>query len=209
QRELPDLIIENCSSGGHRLEPSMMRRTDLSSFSDAHEAVCLPIIGANMHELIPPRQNLMWAVLRKEDPIERIYYSMTANFLGRICLSGDITELSDFQWKAVDEGIGFYRKVKDIIKSGNSRRFGKSVLSYRDPKGEQAVLRYSDDGTEALLVVHGFEMAREISIETEERYEIIARYGATVALDRSEKGFRCCFTEDFQGAAFYLKKVGE
>lgn len=209
QRELPDLIIENCSSGGHRLEPSMMRRTDLSSFSDAHEAACLPIIGANMHELIPPRQNLMWAVLRKEDPIERIYYLMTANFLGRICLSGDITELSDFQWKAVDEGIGFYRKVKDIIKSGDSRRFGKSVLSYRDPKGEQAVLRYSDDGTEALLVVHGFEMAREISIETEERYEIIARYGAPVTLDQSEKGFRCCFTDDFQGAAFYLKKVGE
>src|SRR5690606_23167918 len=33
RRRLPDLVIENCSSGGHRLEPSMMSLTAMSSFS--------------------------------------------------------------------------------------------------------------------------------------------------------------------------------
>ncbi|KAA9180262.1 hypothetical protein F6X86_03600 [Enterococcus durans] len=37
QRELPDLIIENCSFGGHRLESSMMRRTDLSSLDQSEK----------------------------------------------------------------------------------------------------------------------------------------------------------------------------
>jgi alpha-galactosidase len=207
RQALPDLVVENCSSGGHRLEPSMMMLTDLSSFSDAHESRCIPIIGANMHELIPPRQNLMWAVLRKEAAIEQIYYAMTATFLGRICLSGDIKELSDSQWQAVDTGIAFYRKVKDIIKSGYSRRFGPPVLSYRDPMGEQAVIRYGKDGLRALLLLHGFKGARTITVETEGNYKIVDTYGADVALKKIGQSFQCRFTNDFQGAAIYLEKV--
>ncbi|TPR56869.1 glycoside hydrolase family 36 protein [Enterococcus sp. OL5] len=205
RKELPDLIIENCSSGGHRLEPSLMMRTDLSSFSDAHESLCIPIIGANMHELIPPRQNLMWAVLRKEDSLKRIYYSLTANFLGRLCLSGDITELSKYQWEAVDEGIAFYRRVSSIIKSGYSRRFGKRVLSYRDPEGSQAVIRYAKDGSEALLVLHGFKKAEKVIVSIEGDYEIIDCYGSPIGIEKINGGYECCFTEDFQGTAFYLQ----
>ena len=65
QQQLPDLIIENCSSGGHRLEYSMIQLTDLSSFSDAHEAISVPIIAANLHDHLLPRQSLIWAVIRK------------------------------------------------------------------------------------------------------------------------------------------------
>ena len=39
--ELPELVIENCSSGGHRLEPSMMALVSQASFSDAHEALLI------------------------------------------------------------------------------------------------------------------------------------------------------------------------
>ena len=37
RQEVPGIVIENCSSGGHRLEPSMMQLVSLASFSDAHE----------------------------------------------------------------------------------------------------------------------------------------------------------------------------
>jgi len=46
--EIPDLVIENCSSGGHRLEPSMMGLCAMGSFSDAHETREIPIIAANL-----------------------------------------------------------------------------------------------------------------------------------------------------------------
>ena len=45
---VPGLVIENCSSGGHRLELSMMALCDVASFSDAHECVSIPIIAANI-----------------------------------------------------------------------------------------------------------------------------------------------------------------
>lgn len=91
QREIPDLVIENCASGGHRLEPSMLAITSMSSFSDAHECLEIPIIAANLHRAILPRQSQIWAVLRKTDSARRLYYSIVNTFLGRMCLSGTFT----------------------------------------------------------------------------------------------------------------------
>ncbi|WP_400243045.1 glycoside hydrolase family 36 protein [Niallia sp. JL1B1071] len=129
---LPDLVIENCSSGGHRLEPTMIGLTDVSSFSDAHEDVAIPIIAANLHSLLLPRQSLIWAVIRKNDSIKRIHYSMINTFLGRMCLSGDIHNLSKEQWEAIDKGIEFYKKIASILKNGKSYRYGNDTLSYRE-----------------------------------------------------------------------------
>ncbi len=52
RRRLPDLVIENCASGGHRLEPSLMEMSDLGSFSDAFECPELPVIAANVNRLL-------------------------------------------------------------------------------------------------------------------------------------------------------------
>lgn len=204
--EIPEIIIENCSSGGHRLEPSMMMRTDLSSFSDAHESLCIPIIGANMQELIPSRQNLMWVVLRKKDSIARIYYSMTAVFLGRLCLSGDITALSDKQWQALNDGITLYKTVSSIIKTGYSYRYGMPILSYRDPIGEQAIVRYNNDKSEALIILHGFKDAKGLEIPIESEFEIVTQYGSMIQITKTKSGYFFRFTSDFQGVVFYLKK---
>lgn len=155
QKQLPDLIIENCSSGGHRLEYSMMQLTDLSSFSDAHEATCIPIIAANLHHLMLPSQCLIWAVIRKQDLIERLYYSMTSTFLGRMCLSGDINELSSDQWSVINECRGFYEECKGLIKEGKTKVFREEILYYRQPKGCQFVVR--SQGKRALIVIHNFD----------------------------------------------------
>ena len=87
--EMPELVIENCSSGGHRLEPSMLALTSLSSFSDAHETLDIPIIAADLSRLVWSAQKQIWAVVRESDSLERVCYSLAATFLGRMCLSGD------------------------------------------------------------------------------------------------------------------------
>jgi alpha-galactosidase len=127
RRALPDLIIENCSSGGHRLEPSMMALADMGSFSDAHETLEIPVIAANLHRLILPVQNQIWSVLRQSDTVDRIYYSMSATFLGRMCISGDICRLNDEQYAICLEGQRFYKRVSHIIKNGISHRFGNDL----------------------------------------------------------------------------------
>jgi alpha-galactosidase len=70
--ELPEVLIENCSSGGHRLEPSMLGICAMGSFSDAHESPEIPIIAANLQRLILPRQAQIWAVLHAADSDQRL-----------------------------------------------------------------------------------------------------------------------------------------
>lgn len=51
KEEVPGIILENCASGGHKLEPLMMSLCSMASFSDAHETEEIPIIAANLHRL--------------------------------------------------------------------------------------------------------------------------------------------------------------
>ena len=151
---VPGLYIENCASGGHRLEPSLMAATDMASFSDAHECVEIPIIAANLHRMILPGQSQIWAVLRHTDSLRRINYSLINTFLGVMCLSGDVLTLSGAQWRKVDEGIAFYRAVRGIIRDGVSTFHGSVSASWRHPTGWQAVCRRAGD--ETLVVLHTF-----------------------------------------------------
>ncbi|MDD5349704.1 MAG: alpha-galactosidase [Chthoniobacteraceae bacterium] len=162
---LPDLIIENCSSGGHRLEPSMMALSAQASFSDAHENIEIPVIAANLHRLILPRQSQIWAVLRAQDDERRLVYSLAATLLGRMCLSGDLTELSRVQREMVDRACAFYTQAAPVIRDGFSLRLGPELLSFRHPQGWQAVLRTA--GKRALVVFHAFAhpVPKEVEID--------------------------------------------
>ena len=151
---VPGITIENCSSGGHRLEPSLMAVSDMASFSDAHECAEIPIIAAALHRLILPAQSQIWAVLRASDSIRRINYSLISTFLGVMCISGDVAHLNGEQWEKVEEGTGFYRKVRHIIRDGRSVFHGKTSDSWRHPEGWQAVVRTA--GCETLAVIHTF-----------------------------------------------------
>jgi alpha-galactosidase len=159
RREIPDIVIENCSSGGHRLEPSMQELVSMSSFSDAHECREIPIIAANVHRAILPAQSQIWAVFHKTDNEKRLYYSMANTLLGRMCLSGDIYDLSEKQWAIIDEGIRFYQECTPCIKEGKSEFYGLPITSYNHPVGWQGLVRSAENYNQTMIVVHTFKNA--------------------------------------------------
>lgn len=167
REQIPDIWIENCASGGHRLEPSLMGAADLASFSDAHECAEIPIIAAALHRLILPGQSQIWAALRAKDSLRRINYSMINTFLGVMCVSGDVTELSREQWGKVDEGIAFYREVSRIIRDGISAFHGKISPSWRHPEGWQAVCRSLEGETLAVLHTFGAPFPGSVTLPAE------------------------------------------
>ena len=156
KREVPDIVLENCSSGGHRLEPGFMSQMSMASFSDAHECVEIPVIAANLHRVIHPRQSQIWAVIRTDDSLKRIAYSVAATFLGRLCISGDVTGLTGEQWEILERGMSFYQKIAPVIKEGQSYLYGSHIRSMRHPKGWQALVRVGRNG-EAYVVLHTFD----------------------------------------------------
>jgi alpha-galactosidase len=163
--ELPDLVIENCSSGGHRLEPSMMALTAMSSFSDAHETPDIPIIAANLNRLVWSAQKQIWAVLRAEDSPARLSYSLAATFLGRMCLSGKIDDLSADAWRFTKDAIAFYREVASLIRDGIFRTHQTGGDSWQHPTGQQVCTITSLNGAQLLVVWHRFENTTLTSIE--------------------------------------------
>lgn len=179
KENVSDIILENCASGGHRLEPSMMRICSMASFSDAHECPEIPVIAANFHRTILPRQSQIWAVIRNDDSNKRIAYSIAATFLGRMCLSGDVTRLEKSKWDVIDKGIEFYKKISHIIKDGYTSWFGSELGSYRHLKGWHGILRTGKDGS-AYVVYHVFDgvLPDECRVELDKQsdYRIEAVY---------------------------------
>ncbi|MDD6565030.1 MAG: alpha-galactosidase [Clostridiales bacterium] len=171
--EIPDIIIENCAAGGSRLDPKMMSVTAMSSFSDAHESMEVPVVAANMHYLISPRQSQIWCVLKDEMSRSHIQYVIASGFLGRLCWSGYIDKLSDEQFAMIPEAESFYESVSHIIKHGRSKVYRTQPVNYRALKGTQTVVRYSEDRSEILVVCHFFDEAEKTEINLGGEYEIV------------------------------------
>ncbi len=204
KEQIPDLIIENCASGGHRLEPSMLGVSAVSSFSDAHEAVEIPYIAANLQQLMLPAQSSIWAVLHDDDSQQREVYSLAATFLGRICLSGKIDTLSDTQKAILNGALNFYKNLDNVIINGDSKIYGNRNNNTRYPKGTQAVFRKTDK--DALIVCHAFENSSdEFSFEIPSGFKIVDTFGEN-AITLDENKITVSKMKDFSAGAVYLRK---
>lgn len=159
RRELPGVTVELCASGGHRLCHSFLELACMASFSDAHECDEIPVIAANMHRILLPRQNQIWAVVRPGQSLPKLYYQLCSGLLGRLCLSGDAESWRTDQWAVIRRGVAFYRQAAPVIDRGRSERLGPPVRSYRAPAGWQAVVRRGAGKT--LVVLHTFAEAPE------------------------------------------------
>ena len=176
REEIPGIVIENCSSGGHRLTPAFMELVSQASFSDAHETTAIPLIAANLQRVIRPDQSQIWAVMRVTDDDARLQYSLIATMLGRMCLSGDIHNLSDHQWQVVQEAMAFYGKAADIIRDGVTVLHQVSTPGYNEPQGEQLVLR--ELGNRGLAVYHRFQNSQDGMPNMPQGCQILESFGS-------------------------------
>ncbi len=172
----PQLVIEICSSGGMRTEPSMIALGDQVSFSDIHETEEGAVIAANMHRVLQPSRSQIWATLRQDDDIDRLVNTISKAFLGRLCFSGDIELLDSLKKQYVKKAVSLYEKCVPIIKDGETFYLTKTVKSIRHLKGYQAVLRQNQNANIAMLVINTFDNNhQQIIIESKllDNYKII------------------------------------
>lgn len=189
RRELPEVVIENCSSGGHRLVPAFQSICAQGSFSDAHETVAIPIIAANLHRLVLPAQSQIWCVLHREDSPARLRYGLAATLLGRMVLSGDLAELEPWQIDLVRTAQDFYAASVPVLRDGRSRLHTHTGPSWNEPCGWQAVVRSTSE--QALVVLHTFADAprEDLSIPLPPGiWTICDTFGPVAGLARIETG---------------------
>ena len=200
-KEVEGIVIENCSSGGSRIEPLRMSKVSMCSFSDAHECNEIPLVAANVSRVIPARQSQIWAVLREQESDSRTVYSLCAAFMGRICLSGDVTNMTDEKRNLILNGLNFYSEIKDIVRYGDITQIDCNVTSYRAPVGRQI---YQKEFNGRKLVLTHFLGTDDIAEIPLEDYRLDCAY---TDLDYGEEdGVLRVYGKSYTAGAFLLVK---
>lgn len=195
------IVIENCSSGGSRIEPLRMSKVSMCSFSDAHECNEIPLVAANVSRVIPARQMQIWAVLREGESVSRTVYSLCAAMMGRICLSGDVLHLDGERVRLIQEGLEFYQEIKDIVRYGKISLIDNTVEYYRAPEGRQVYIKEYEE--KKLVIVHFLESAEKVSLPLEG----CRLKRAFTDLAYTAEGELCIEGRPFSAGAFLLERI--
>jgi alpha-galactosidase len=114
----PNLVIENCGSGGMRMDYALLSRHSIQSSSDQTDYRKNGAIAAAASSLVTPEQCAVWSYPLKEGDEEEVIFNMVNSLLLRIHQSGHLAEISPARLLLVKEAINYYKEIRQYIASG-------------------------------------------------------------------------------------------
>lgn len=144
----PDLVIENCSSGGMRTDYAQLARLSIHSTSDQTDPVRYAAIAAAAPTGMTPEQAAVWAYPQPDNDNELNAFCMVNALLGRVHLSGRLDQMSSRQLGRVRAGVNAYKAIRSQIRS-SVPRWPLGLPGWYDPWVALAL----DDGEDTLLAV--------------------------------------------------------
>lgn len=115
-KKYPDLVIENCSSGGLRIDYALLSRYSIQSTSDQEDYQNYASIAVNAPAGLTPEQAAVWSYPQRNGDEEETIFNMVNAMLLRIHQSGHLAELSPERVALVKEGISYYKEIRSDIK---------------------------------------------------------------------------------------------
>ena len=114
----PDLVIENCGSGGLRMDYAMLSRHSIQSSSDQTDYIKNACIAASSATAVNPEQCAIWSYPMSGQDDEVTVTNMVNSMLLRIHQSGHLGKLPEKQLAIVKEGLDIYKDIRQDIKDG-------------------------------------------------------------------------------------------
>ncbi len=124
RQTFPQVIFENCASGGCRMDYQSLSRFHLASTSDCTSYDLYPYVSANLSAAIIPTQAGVWcypvAALKNSEDIsdDRVVVNVVNALLGRMHLASDLSVLNDGQSQLLKEGIALYKRLNEVREKG-------------------------------------------------------------------------------------------
>ena len=131
-RKYPDLIIENCSSGGLRMDYAMLSRYSIQSTSDQEDYIRYATVSANAPSAVTPEQAAVWSYPLTDGDCEEVIFNMINALLLRIHQSGHLVNLSPERMGYVQEAIAYYKTIRKDIKTALPY-WPTGISQYTDP----------------------------------------------------------------------------
>jgi alpha-galactosidase len=112
----PDLTIENCGSGGGRMEYAMLSHLQLQSSSDQEDYRLYPAIAVGESAAVLPEQLAIWSYQLANGDADAAAFNLVNAMLFRIHQSGHLAELSPESLAQVKTGLQIYKdKIRPHI----------------------------------------------------------------------------------------------
>src|SRR5450432_959461 len=109
----PNLVIENCGSGGGRMDYAMLSHVQIQSMTDQEDYLKLPAILVGASAAVLPEQLAVWSYPLTNSDADQASFNMVTAMMCRIHQSGHLDSLSPQAWPQVAEGIRIY---KDLLR---------------------------------------------------------------------------------------------
>jgi alpha-galactosidase len=142
----PGLVVENCASGGMRMDYASLSHHSIQSTSDQTDYRLTGIIAAAAAAAVTPEQAAVWSYPLKDAGEEETIFNMVNSLLLRIHQSGRIHEIAPRRLELVKEGIAYYKTIRKLIRRGQPvwplglARFGAPWASFGIVSGKTTLL---------------------------------------------------------------------
>lgn len=108
----PGLVVENCASGGMRMDGASLAVAQLQSTSDQQDFLRYAAIAAAAPTAVTPEQGAVWAYPQPEFTDDEIGFTLASALLGRVHLSGRLDRMTEDQLTLVREALTAYRALR-------------------------------------------------------------------------------------------------
>lgn len=108
----PDLILENCGSGGMRMDYVQLSSYHLQSMTDASHYDHIARIAAVSPTAVIPEQAAIWSCPSADDDKAGVICHMVNSQLQRMHLSGAVMNMSEDNLALLKEGVECYKAIR-------------------------------------------------------------------------------------------------
>jgi len=133
----PELMIENCSGGGHRLDLGMLAYTDVNWMDDRtapsarvrHHVEGLSVI-------VPPASLLSFVLDSEEEPLDptpELPLVLRSRMLGALGMSWRSEDLGEGEREVIRGEIAMYKQIRDIVRDATARLVTEQVGLWGSP----------------------------------------------------------------------------
>lgn len=158
----PQITIENCSSGGMRLEYNSLSRAELASVTDQGEFHQISRIAYNVTRPIHPSQCGIWTPASNlQNQTENYVFALTSSMMGRMHLSGNLCQIDDEKKQIIRNAVSLYKAYRDIIPECHVYHHGGDVFYYEDEKPYALELR-SEQNDCAVVMLKNYDLSQVV-----------------------------------------------
>lgn len=116
--QYPDLVIENCGSGGLRMDYALLSRHSIQSTSDQTDYRKNAVIAAASASAVTPEQAAVWSYPLRDGHSEEVIMNMVNTLLLRVHQSGHIAEIQADHIAFIREAITYYKTIRQQLAQG-------------------------------------------------------------------------------------------